>query len=93
MLLQDATATMSDWIAADLTLGGHRQKFKLLCYSSYPSANLWKITQWKAAFIRDMSIGEQRDVGDGIVADEEVVLCQMVFHDFECGPAAVAFGC
>jgi len=39
-----------------------------------------------------MRIGEEGDVGDAVIADEKVVLCQMSFHHFERGPAAVKAG-
>ena len=40
----------------------------------------------------DVGIGEEGDVGDGIIVDEEIVLRQMSFHHFECVPTAVAKG-
>ena len=43
--------------------------------------------------MRYVRIGEKGDVGDAVIADEEIVLRQVIFHDLECGPAAVALGC
>ena len=42
--------------------------------------------------MRDMRVGEECDVGDGVVGDEEIIFSKMVFHDFERRPAAVAPG-
>ena len=39
-----------------------------------PGSNLRKLIERKAAFIGDMRVSEERDVGDGVGADEEVVL-------------------
>jgi hypothetical protein len=40
----------------------------------------------------DVRVGEEGDVGDRVIADEEVVLRKMLFHNFQGGPTAVAFG-
>jgi hypothetical protein len=42
--------------------------------------------------VGDVGVGEQRDVGDAVAFDEEILLSEMVLHDFERGQAAVAFG-
>ena len=41
--------------------------------------------------MRDMRVGEKGNVGDAVIADEEIILRQMVFHDLQRRPAAVAF--
>lgn len=42
--------------------------------------------------MRDVGVGEEGDVGDGVIADEEVVIRQVSFHHSQRGPAAVAAG-
>ena len=54
--------------------------------------NLRKIVEGKAAFVGDVRVREQRNVGDAVILSEEILLRQMPLHDFERGPAAVAFG-
>src|SRR5262245_6955104 len=51
-----------------------------------------KIIQGKAAFVGDMRVSEERDVGDGIVADEEMIFRQVGFHDSQRLPTSVASG-
>ena len=33
----------------------------------------------------DMSVGKERDIGDGAVADAEIILTQVVFHQLRRG--------
>lgn len=40
----------------------------------------------------DVRVGEERDGGDAVILSEEILLCQMLLHDFQRGQAAVAFG-
>ena len=42
--------------------------------------------------MRDVRISEEGNVGDAVIADEEISFYQMVFHDLQRGPAAVALG-
>src|SRR5262245_40265005 len=71
---------------------GHRDERRLRLYPFDPITDLWKIVQGETAFIRDMRVGEERDVGDGIVTDEEIIFSQVVLHDSERCPAAFAPG-
>ena len=37
--------------------------------------------------MRDMRISEEANVGDAVIADEEIGFYQMVFHDFSTRPS------
>ena len=64
-------------------------KTGLRFHSLDPRTDFRKVVEREAAFVRDVRVGEDGDVGDGVVGNEEIVFRQMVFHDFERGPAAV----
>ena len=57
-----------------------------------PGADFRKIVEREAAFMGDVGVGEERDVGDSVVADEEIILTEVFFHDLQCRPAAFAPG-
>lgn len=75
-----------------LSLSGHRDEARLRFYPLDPGVNFWKIVKWETAFVGNVRIGEKRDIGDGVGANKEIMLGEMIFHDFERGPAAVALG-
>jgi len=65
-----------------------------LCLNSFnPSSDLREIIQGKTAFMRNVRIREEGDIGDAVAANEEIVFCQMFFHYLERGPAPVALRC
>ena len=80
----------SVWKTANSVFSAHRNEPGLRFYPFDPTPNLGKIVQRKAAFVGDVRVGEECDVGDGVLADEKIMLAQMCFHDFERGPTAVA---
>src|ERR1041384_874976 len=71
----------------------HRYESWLRFHTFNPRSDLWKNTQRKPTLMRNMRVGEEGDVGDAVIADEKIILGQMLFHDFQSGPAAVALGC
>jgi hypothetical protein len=58
----------------------HRNKARFRFHPLDPRANLRKIIQRKSAFVRDVRVGEQRDVGDAVVLDEDILLGEMLLH-------------
>jgi hypothetical protein len=52
-----------------------------------------EIYQRKPVFIGYVSVSEKSNIGDAVITDEKLVLRQVVFHDLERGPAAIAFRC
>jgi hypothetical protein len=69
----------------------HRNKSRLRFHPFNPRANFRKIVEGKSAFVGDVCVSEQCDVGDRVVLDEEILLREMLLYDFERGQAAVAF--
>lgn len=64
----------------------------LCLYSFNPSSDLRKIIQRKSAFVGDVRVGEKRDVGDAVIANKEFVPRQMLIHNLQSRPAAIASG-
>ena len=72
------------------SFSAHCDEPRLCLYLLDPTPDLWKIVQWKAAFVGDVRIGEERDVCDRVIADKEIIFTQVFFHNSKRGPAAVA---
>jgi hypothetical protein len=70
----------------------HWNKARLGLYALDPGANFWKIGERKAAFVRNVCVRKEGDVGDGVAADKEIIFGEVFFHDLERGPTAVAPG-
>jgi hypothetical protein len=73
-------------------LSVHGNKAGPHSYALDPSADLGKIIEWKTSFMGNVRISEKSDVGDSVVADEEIIRCQVVFHQLQRSPTAVAPG-
>ena len=56
----------------------HRHESSLRLHPFDPSPNLWKIIQRKAAFVGNMCISEEGDVGDAVIADKKLILRKMM---------------
>jgi hypothetical protein len=70
----------------------HRDETRLHLHPFDPITDLRKIVQGETTLMGDMCVGEERNVGDGIVADEEIIFFQVIFYDSERCPAAFAPG-
>jgi hypothetical protein len=70
-------------------LSPHWDKTGLRFHSLDPRTDFRKVIEREAAFMGYMRVGEEGDIGDGVITDEEIVFRQMSFHHFERGPAAV----
>ena len=55
-------------------LSHHWDKTGLRFHSLDPSTDLRKIIEGKPAFMRDVGVSEEGDIGDGVITDEEIVL-------------------
>jgi len=73
-------------------MSDHWNKSRLHFHPFDPRSDLREIVQREPAFVGHVGVGEEGNVGDGVVADEEVVLREMTFHHFQRSPAAVAAG-
>jgi hypothetical protein len=60
---------MRDW---SLSVREHEIGWSV--YVADPFLHHWDKSRRKAAFVRDVRVGEEGNVGDGIIADEETVL-------------------
>lgn len=49
-----------------------------------------ELVEGKAAFVCDMRVREEGNIGNRVVADKEIIVGQMSLHNFQCRPAAVA---
>lgn len=58
----------------------HRNKSRRRPYPLYPRPNLRKIVEGKSAFVGDVGVGEQGDVGDAVVFGEEILLREVLLH-------------
>ena len=70
--------SLDDRVTKPTRFSAHRNEPGLRLHPFDPTPNLRKIVQRKAAFVGDVRVGEEGDVGDGIIADKEIILSQVV---------------
>jgi hypothetical protein len=55
-------------------------KSRLRLHPLNPRADFRKIVEGKSAFVGDVCVGEQRDVGDAVILGEEILLREVLLH-------------
>jgi hypothetical protein len=51
----------------------HRDETRLRLHPLDPGANFWKVIERETAFVGDVGISKERNVGDGVAADEKII--------------------